>query len=136
MGQAVPLHHFVRDPSQVRIEASAKYMARTDCASVFRMELILLDRNRRPIARHRTGQLEAPADFWERASLTVESTPDAFEAMVIVYGKDVPFWAGYYGSKVTDIQLRILGSPQELNQVMIPEREVAVDGGEASCTIG
>ena len=103
-------------------------MGRTDCASVFRLEVILFDEQGRPAARQQTGQLTAPADFWERTSLTFEPTPGAHEALIVVYGKDVPFWAGYYGSKVTDCQVRILGNPEELVQVMLPEAQQGVAG--------
>lgn len=123
MGQVIPLHRHARDPSQVRLEASAKYMSRTDCASVFRLEVILLNDQRRPVARQQTDQLAAPADFWERTSLLFEPTAGAHEALFIVHGKDVPFWRGHYGSKVTDCQIRVLGSPEELEQIMIQEAE-------------
>jgi F-box associated region/RING-like zinc finger len=132
MGQYVPLRRFVRNPAQVTIEVSAKYMARTDCASVFRLEALLLDQNRRILQRKQTDTLSAPADFWERASLTLEPMADANEAVIVIHGKDVPFWAGNFGSKVTDCQVRVLGNPELLERELIPEERVnlAVASGE------
>lgn len=119
MMQSVPLHRYVRDPSQVRLEASAKCMGRTDCPSVFLMEVIVVDRRGRLLVRQRTDHLEVPADFWERTSLTVEPTPQAHELLFVVHGKDLRFWEGNFGSKVTDCQVRVLGNREELERVML-----------------
>lgn len=136
MAQSVPVWRFVRDPSQVRLEASVKYMGRTDCPSVLRLELIVLNRQRRPIARQESGTLSAPADFWERASLTVEPTPGAHEVVLVIHGKDQRFWQGYYGSKVTDCRVRVLGDADELERVLLPagaQQDVArTAGGETT----
>jgi hypothetical protein len=43
MTQSVSLHQWSFDPSEVRLEVSAKCMGRTDCPSVFRLEGIVLD---------------------------------------------------------------------------------------------
>ena len=99
MTQSVPLHQWLSDPSQVHIEVSANYMGRTDCPSVFRLEGILLDGQQRPIRRETTRQLEAPPDFWERASLVLEPTPDTHQVLIVVHGKDTRFWQGNFGSK-------------------------------------
>jgi F-box associated region/RING-like zinc finger len=119
MAQSVSLRQFVRNPAQATIEVSAKYMARTDCASVFRLEALLLDQNRRVLQRLHTNILNAPPDFWERASLTLVPTAGAHEVVIVIHGKDVPFWRGNFGSKVTDCQVRILGSPEELERQLI-----------------
>jgi hypothetical protein len=118
MTQAVSLHQWVFDPSQVRIEVSAKYMGRTDCPSVFRLEGIVLDGQQRPIRRETTRQLEAPPDFWERASLVLEPTPDAHQVLIVVHGKDTRFWQGNFGSKVADCSIRVLGASEELTRVL------------------
>lgn len=124
MAQAVPLYRHVRNASMVRIEVSAKYMGRTDCPSVFLLEAVLLDAQGRPVARQATDRLSAPADFWERASLLFEppNIPNtAHQIVMIVHGKDERFWRGNFGSKVTDCKVRILGEPEELERVMLPE---------------
>jgi hypothetical protein len=118
MTQSVLLHQWVVDPSQVRIEVSAKYMGRTDCPSVFRLECILLDGMRRPIRRETTRQLEAPPDFWERASLVLEPTPDTNQVLIVVHGKDTRFWQGNFGSKVANCSVRVLGTSEELTTVL------------------
>ncbi|CAB9520286.1 protein ligase MYCBP2 [Seminavis robusta] len=136
MGQSVVLSSFLQSNElRLPLEVSAKYMARTDCASVFRMEALLLGRNRAVLQRKRTNTLNAPADFWERASLTLEPMAGAYEVAIVVYGKDVPFWQGNFGSKVTDCQIRVLGTPEELQRDLRPENEIrARAGGET--TIG
>mmetsp|Transcript_30436 Transcript_30436/g.67445 ORF Transcript_30436/g.67445 Transcript_30436/m.67445 type:complete len:542 (-) Transcript_30436:780-2405(-) len=124
MAQSVPLHRLVFDPSSVRIEVSAMYMARTDCPSVFRMEAILLDSTRqREIRRRSTAALVAPADFWERASIVFEPTGGAHHVVMVVYGKDGSFWRGQFGSKVANCSVRILCAEDELEQIVIPDGE-------------
>jgi hypothetical protein len=118
MAQSVSLHQWVFDPSQVRIEVSAKYMGRTDCPSVFRLEGILLDSQQRPIRRETTRQLEAPPDSWERASLVLEPTPDAHQVLIVVHGKDARFWQGNFGSKVANCSVRVLGASEALTRIL------------------
>lgn len=120
MSQTVQLHRVVIDPSSVRMEVSAKFMGRTDCPSVFRMEAVLLDSQRRVLRRMQTAELQAPADFWERTSLVLEPTPRAHDVVMIVYGKDQPFWQGRFGSKITDCSVRVLGPEGELANVLRP----------------
>jgi hypothetical protein len=104
-----PQHELDDQRRNIGLEASAKYMGRTDCPSVFYMELILSDVQRRPILRQRTQQLAAPADFWERASVVMDVIPPrARYAHVVVHGKDLRFWQGNFGSKMTDCQLRVI----------------------------
>ncbi|KAI2489844.1 cupin-like domain-containing protein [Fragilaria crotonensis] len=118
MGQTVPLHQFVNDASSVRVEVSAKFMGRSDCPSVFRLEAIILNAERTQLARVSTPELQAPADFWERASLVLEPTNGAHEVAILVYGKDSSFWRGNFGSKVTECCVRVLGSEEELRQIL------------------
>ena len=129
MAQVVSLEQFVVPgaASRVRVEVSAKYMGRTDCPSLFRMEALFLNAQRQVIARQDTGQLVAPADFWERASLILEPTQGAAFAMLVVRGKDRNFWAGNFGSKVTDCKIRILGSPEELEQIIPPQQAAGAE---------
>jgi hypothetical protein len=118
MGQRVPLHRFATDPSSVRVEISAKFMARTDCPSVFRMEAIVLNSVSAQIHRANIGPLDAPSDFWERASLIVESIPNAHEIIMVVYGKDSRFWQGDFGCKVAECSVRVLCSEDEWETVL------------------
>ena len=118
MGQSVPLHQLVNDASSVRVEVSAKFMGRFDCPSVFRLEAIIVTAEHTQLARVSTPELQAPADFWERSSLILEPTNGAHEVIILVYGKDSNFWEGNYGSKVTECSVRILGSEEELSQIL------------------
>jgi hypothetical protein len=111
-------------PTTSRLEVSARYMGRTDCPSVFRLEAILLNEN------------QVPLHYWERASLILEgvSIPDARYLSVVVIGKDTRFWQGPFGSKVADCSVRILGEPaavvaQLLLVVRAPAAEHAPRGG-------
>jgi len=119
MGQSVPLHSLVRDPSSVRIEVSAKFMGRTDCPSIFRLEAIALDAQRQELARLQTATLESPVDAWERACLILEPTRGVHEIIMVVYGKDSRFWAGRFGSKVAECSVRVLCSEEELPHVLL-----------------
>ena len=65
MYQKVPLHQYARDPSIVRLEISAKIMARTDCTSFFRMQAIVLNNKGRTVHQTSTSQLDAPL-IWEK----------------------------------------------------------------------
>jgi hypothetical protein len=118
MGQFVPLHRFVNNASSVRIEVSSKVMGRTDCPSVFRLEAIVLDSQRRTLHHAKTSEIDAAADFWEKISLVLEPTPGAHEIVIVVCGKDKRFWQGNFGSKVAECSVRVLGSEAELEQVL------------------
>ncbi|KAL3792446.1 hypothetical protein HJC23_001564 [Cyclotella cryptica] len=119
MYQTVPVHRFVRTPSQVRIEASAKFMGRTDCPSVFRMEVIATDAGRRILRRIQTDTLNSPVDFWEKACLILEPVEGLHQVTLSVSGKDSRFWRGDYGSKVCHCSIRVLGTEEELEGVLI-----------------
>jgi hypothetical protein len=134
MGQLVPLHQYVRDPNQVRIEVAAQYMGRTDCPSVFRLEAVVLNRQGRPVHRLMTDILPTPQDDWDRASLILEpqqqqqqpahdnhNNNSAHSLLMIVHGKDTRFWQGMFGAKVADCSVRILGSSQLLQEQMMLE---------------
>mmetsp|Transcript_23692 Transcript_23692/g.51169 ORF Transcript_23692/g.51169 Transcript_23692/m.51169 type:complete len:513 (+) Transcript_23692:838-2376(+) len=129
MTQTIPLHRYVRTPSStstntaLRIEISAKYMGRTDCPSVFRMEARVANIRRELIHQSSTSTLEAPAGFWEKATLTIDGVDMnvAHEVTMIVYGKDSRFWRGDYGSKVCHCSVRILGTEEELREIFLPE---------------
>jgi len=120
MAQTIPLHQYVRHPSMARLEVSAKVMARTDCPSVFRMEAIVTDSQRRVIRREQTSQLDAPADFWEKITLTFDPVDGAHEVTMVVYGKDSRFWQGNFGSKVCHCSVRVLGTEEELRNNLLP----------------
>ena len=118
MMQTVPLHEYVRDPSSLQIEVSSKFMGRTDCPSVFRMEAVVTNSNGRIVHRVGTSELTAPAGFWEKASLTIDPVNDAHEVTMIVYGKDANFWAGNFGSKVCHCSVRVLCEEGEIGNIL------------------
>ena len=118
MAQTVPLHTLVNDPSSVRIEVSAKFMGRTDCPSIFRLEALVLDAQRRERYRVSTSALDTPADFWERSSLVIEPVPGAHNVVMVVYGKDQRFWQGSFGSKVAECSVRVLCHEDEIENII------------------
>jgi hypothetical protein len=119
MMQTVPLHEFIWDPSSVRIEVSSKFMGRTDCPSVFFMESIVTNSSGRVLHRVDTSELTAPADFWEKATLTIDPVNGAYEVSMIVYGKDGRFWAGNFGSKVCHCSIRVLCEEGQLEDILV-----------------
>lgn len=121
MMQTVPLHQYVRDPSSIQIEVSSKFMGRTDCPSVFRMEALVTNSNGRIVHRVGTSELTAPPGVWERATLTIDPVADAHEVSMIVYGKDTRFWAGNFGSKVCHCSIRVLCEEGELENILVGE---------------
>jgi hypothetical protein len=125
MCQTLDLSRILNNPSTAtaRMEVSARYMGRTDSPSFFRLEVILMDENQRPLQRLATPKLEAPPDYWERASLMLEGValPEARYLNVTIVGKDGNFWQGTFGSKVAECSLRVLGTPPELAQLLRTE---------------
>ena len=123
MSQTVDLTSFlVEGASNFHLEASARYMGRTDCPSVFRLEAVLMDRNHHRLRQLATSTLEAPPDYWARANLLFENVSlqeGAYFLTVVVIGKDSRFWQGNFGSKVADIQVRVLGNEQELSRILL-----------------
>jgi F-box associated region/RING-like zinc finger len=118
MWQKVPLHQYIHDVSSARIEVSAKYMARTDCQSLFKLEAIVLDSNVRVIHRITTDILDAPVDCWERATLLIEPTQGANDVIILIHGKDKPFWSGNYGSKVAECSVRVLCAEEDVPNIL------------------
>ena len=141
MSQRVMLHEVVRDPSVVCFEVAAYFMARTDCPSLFKMEVVILgprrDQDRRGrgtatgqqqavLHRQSTSLLNAPVDSWERVSLMIKPPvlEGAYELVMILQGKDTRFWQGQYGSKVTGCSVRIVADTKaELNDLLLPPSE-------------
>ena len=80
----------------------------------------MLDSRRRLLRRAGTSPQTAPADFWERASLVIDPIDGAHEVIMIVHGKDSRFWHGNYGSKVCHCSVRVLGSEEELQNILWP----------------
>ena len=119
MLQSVALHEYVRQPSLARIEVSAKFMGRTDCPSLFKLEALVIDSQRRIIHRAETSMLTAPVDFWEKASLIIDPIPGAHEVAMVVRGKDARFWAGNFGSKICHCSVRVLGTDEELGTILL-----------------
>lgn len=119
MCQTVPIHRYVHNPSTVRIEASAMFMGRTDCPSVFRMEAVASDSQKRVLQRVNTDTMNSPADFWEKATLFLEPMEGLHEVTLCIAGKDSRFWRGQYGSKVCHCSVRVLGTEEELAAVMV-----------------
>lgn len=103
----------------MRIEASAKFMGRTDCPSQFKMEVIATDSNERILRRISTATLDSPVDFWEKACLILEPLEGLHQVTLSVFGKDSRFWSGEYGSKVCHCSIRVLGTIEELEGVLI-----------------
>lgn len=108
MAQVVNLTQFIRNPSNAFIEVSARYMARWDCPSVFKLEGALFDSNCNRLKHFQTDPLPAPADYWDQSKHIFQPTPGAHFALISVSGKDTRFWAGDYGSKVADCSIRVL----------------------------
>lgn len=127
MSIRVPVHRYVRDPSSVRIEVSAKYMGRTDCPSVFQMIATVLDANDNELHRIQTDTLDTPADHWDRVSLILEPRQGLHDVFVFMLGKDKNFWQGNFGAKVAECSVRVLCPEEELDTVMLPESDGEVD---------
>ena len=74
--------------------------------------------------------LNTSPDAWELATLSLENLAwnrNPRYLSVVVLGKDSRFWQGLYGSKVAQISLRVLGSPDQVSYWMketdsVPER--------------
>jgi hypothetical protein len=120
MGQSVPLHQLVNDPSSARIEVSAKFSGRTDCPCVFKLEAIVVNAQRREIHRVCTALRQAPADYWERVSHVIEPIRGAHDVLIVVHGKDCRFWQGHFGAKVAECSVRVLCPQEELENVLRP----------------
>lgn len=139
MQQTIDLHRIIynnnndsqpprqsNSPSLLRFEVSARYMGRSDCPSIFQLQaLILEDRSPTILAQASSPVLETPPDYWEMVELELPAVPSnrARHVVVVVSGRDKKYWRGNYGSKVCDIQLRLLGTEEELqNWLISPER--------------
>jgi len=87
------------------------------------------DGNTVVLQRVGTSFLDAPPDYWERARVELQvqdlSEREGYNLMlhVVVYGKDRRFWQGLFGSKVADISVRVLGTAEELADVLNPETQ-------------
>ena len=118
MAQIIPLHRILRNPSRGRLEVSAKFMGRSDCPSVFELMVIVQNSQQRVIYESSSPVLVPPADFWENISVVIEHIQGAHELIMIVRGKDNQFWAGNFGSKVCHCSVRVLGSQEELDEIL------------------
>ena len=142
MSQVIDLDEIlnVDVPTSVQIEFAARYTGRSDCPSVFAMQAVVVadqnssNPNGQPLILHHksTPTLQSPpGDYWERTVLDLDIqywNPNANEASiqsrrprflkVFVMGKDSRFWQGRFGSKVADISVRIIGSPEELGSII------------------
>jgi hypothetical protein len=123
----------VDPPNQeLTFEVSALYMGRFDCPSVFRLQAVIVEapttsrptpaavqpRQQVILAQNSTTVLEAPPDYWEKVELELPPVPAsrARYVVVTVCGQDKRFWQGNYGSKVCNIQVRLLGSDNEIQK--------------------
>ena len=144
MEQRIDLRNILRDfvwqpegrpvdnePGPLWFQASAKYTGRTDCPSVFCLKAFLLDETgHHVIQQWATPVLNTSPDAWELATLSLENLAwnrNPRYLSVVVLGKDSRFWQGLYGSKVAQISLRVLGSPDQVSYWMketdsVPER--------------
>ncbi|CAJ1961223.1 unnamed protein product [Cylindrotheca closterium] len=75
------------------VEVSARYQARTDCPSLFRLEAIAMDQNQQPLQRLRTEALDAPPDHWDRAESVLEyfCLEEVQYVAIVILGKDKRF---------------------------------------------
>ncbi|GAB0493712.1 hypothetical protein MMPV_004997 [Pyropia vietnamensis] len=105
MAQVVDLRASVRHPGTAAVSVSAAFAARSDCESWYQLDAALHDERGRMVASASTGEMTAPADCWERTGVVVGPHPTARYALVCLAGADRRFWAGRYGSKVTDVEL-------------------------------
>jgi len=124
MSQVLNLSQILKNHRTATFEVSARYMGRTDCPSVFQLEAVLMDRNQLPLQKLATETLQAPSDCWERATLIFDrvSLPQAQYLNITVTGKDSRFWQGCFGSKVANCSVRVMGTPEELAQVMLTNK--------------
>jgi len=152
LGRLIPSVEATRfQTDDFSVEVSARYQARTDCPSVFRLEAIAMDRNRRTLERLQTSVLDAPPDHWGKAKLILEHLrlEQASHVAIVITGKDRPFWNGNFGSKVADCSVRILWDrdrgnreeydndngdgdvpgPNNENEALVQNREPAPNGG-------
>jgi hypothetical protein len=113
MHQAVSLRQYVTTPETVTIEVSARFRARTDCASIFRMVATRIHVQGHVMEQRDTGVLSAPADAWERISLILDPMPGTDKIVLTIMGQDTNYWAGNFGSKVKDCSVRVLGENLE-----------------------
>lgn len=120
MSQQVHLHEYLVAPETATIEIAARFKARTDCASIFRMVATRLDKQGNSIEVRDTGVVSAPADAWERITLILSAMERTHSIAITLYGKDSNFWAGNFGSKVKDISVRVLTN--DLRGVLRPSR--------------
>ena len=95
------------DPAPV--EVSARFMAHDKVPSSFRLQAKLLDARGKTLQKLSTRILVAPHKFWGRAALVFESVVGANAVKLTLHGKDGVLMPGYYGSKVTNCCVRILG---------------------------
>lgn len=123
-----PVHNQPLGP--LRFEASAKYTGRTDCPSVFCLKAFLLDETGHHVLKQwATPVLNTSPDAWEQATLSLEDFPwnrNPRYLAVVVLGKDSRFWQGLYGSKVAQISLRLLGSPDQVSYWMKDTNSVPI----------
>lgn len=109
--QLIDLGKFLHHPGQFKIEVTSRYTARTDCPSVYRMIVKVLV-SRGPTLRvakgYDTEVLSAPQDHWALAKIVTEPVANATHLVVEHYGKDEKFWRGWFGSKFTRCEARVL----------------------------
>lgn len=106
------------DTENARIQVSARYMARTDCPSIFGMDAVVTN-GREPPQRLSTGTLDAPPDYWGIATLTLEhvSLQEAKCVSIVISGQDRRFWQGHFGSKVANCSIRLLWDDETTDNV-------------------
>lgn len=123
MAQVIPLSNFLARPGDACLEVSARYMARTDCASRFAMDAVLYSSDFSELAHFSSGRLSAPADYWEPVKHIFNPQARAAYLVIAVRGTDERTWAGEYGSKCTDLSLRVRFSDSTADEsvIAIPE---------------
>lgn len=136
MSQVIPLSHFLALPGSAALEVSARYMARTDCPSLFCIEAVVYSNCFIELAHFSSEILQAPADFWEPVKHVFAPTGGAAYLVVGVRGKDERFWQGEFGSKVTDISVKVLFDQSTATEEEIVRPEVFVNMAELDFTAG
>lgn len=100
--------------SNVPLEVSARYMARSDCPSVLKLQLAWYDVHLHKVGSWESETLECPVDYWRRVSKRIVLERSLKHVILVLWGTDTRSWAGTYGSKVTDIRATLI-LPQDVH---------------------
>lgn len=94
----------ILDRVRPQIEILDWVAARFDCACKYVLEVSLLSLNKSLLDSHETSKTWAQWDdnSWNKVTLTFSSYPEGVRYIQLMHGgKDLQFWAGHYGPKIT-----------------------------------